>query len=165
MKSAKFGFSYLSIMANRKPKPYVRDDRSPQPLNETVSKYMRSNKSKNTKPEMLFRKALWEAGIRGYRLHWKKAPGKPDIAFPGKKIAIFLNGCFWHRCPKCHLGLPKHNSEFWEAKFSRNVERDKEKVGALQNDGWDVIVIWECEIKNDLHSQIQELTQLLIHHS
>jgi DNA mismatch endonuclease Vsr len=73
---------------------YVRDNRSPIPLNETVSKYMRSNKSKNTKPEILFRKALWKAGIRGYRLHWKKAPGKPDIAFPSKKIAIFLTDVF-----------------------------------------------------------------------
>jgi len=148
-----------------KPQPYSRDDRSPQPLNETVSKYMRSNKSKNTKPEILLRKALWEAGIRGYRLHWKKALGKPDIAFPGKKIAIFLNGCFWHRCPKCQLGLPKHNSEFWKAKFARNVERDQEKVVALQNEGWTVIVVWECEMKNDLQTQIERLQQLIIHHS
>ena len=134
---------------------YVRDKRSPTPLNETVSKYMRSNKSKNTKPELLFRKALWENGIRGYRLHWKKAPGKPDIAFPGRKIAIFLNGCFWHRCPNCNLGLPKNNADFWKAKFDRNVERDAQKIAALENENWKVIVIWECELKKSLEKQIK----------
>lgn len=152
-------------MARRKPKPYSRDERSPKPLNETVSKYMRSNKSKNTKPEVLFRKALWKAGIRGYRLHWKKAPGKPDIAFPGKRIAIFLNGCFWHRCPKCQLGLPKHNSDFWQAKFARNVERDQEKVKALKNENWTVLVIWECELKEDISAQVEQVNQSLDHHS
>jgi len=143
-------------------KPYIRDNRSPKPLNETVSKYMRSNKSKNTKPEILFRKNLWQAGIRGYRLHWKKAPGKPDIAFPGKKIAIFLNGCFWHRCPKCQLGFPKNNREFWEKKFARNVERDKEKMNALKNENWEVLVIWECELKDDIQVQIEQVRKLLL---
>ena len=109
---------------------------------------MRSNKSKNTKPEVLFRKALWQAGIRGYRVHWKKAPGKPDIAFPSKKIAIFLNGCFWHRCPSCNLSLPKNNQDFWKKKFARNVERDREKVEALKSENWQVLVIWECELKD-----------------
>ncbi|MCB0754508.1 MAG: very short patch repair endonuclease [Flavobacteriales bacterium] len=140
---------------------YVRDNRSPIPLNETVSKYMRSNKSKNTKPEMLFRKALWQAGIRGYRLHWKKAPGKPDIAFPSKKIAIFLNGCFWHRCPNCNLSLPKNNQEFWQSKFERNIARDKEKIEALENENWEVLVIWECEMKEDLGQQIEKVRRLL----
>ena len=146
-------------------KPYIRDNRSPKPLNETVSKYMRSNKSKNTKPEILFRKVLWKAGIRGYRLHWKKVPGKPDIAFPGKKIAIFLNGCFWHRCPKCQLSLPKNNSDFWKTKFARNVERDKEKIDALKNENWEVLVIWECELKDDLQAQVERVRKLLRTHS
>jgi DNA mismatch endonuclease (patch repair protein) len=140
---------------------YVRDNRSPIPLNETVSKYMRSNKSKNTKPEILFRKALWKAGIRGYRLHWKKAPAKPDIAFPSKKIAIFLNGCFWHRCPICNLSLPKNNQEFWKSKFERNVARDKEKIEALENEKWQVLVIWECEMKKDFEQQIEKVRGLL----
>ncbi|MCB9185407.1 MAG: very short patch repair endonuclease [Flavobacteriales bacterium] len=144
-----------------KPKPYSRDERSPKPLNERVSKYMRSNKSKNTKPEILLRKALWNAGIRGYRLHWKKAPGKPDIAFPGKRIAIFLNGCFWHRCPKCNLSLPKNNRSFWEEKFSRNVERDQEKITALENENWTVITIWECELKEDIRTQVDRIRNLL----
>ncbi len=147
------------------PKPYLRDERSPLPLNETVSRYMRSNKSKDTKPEIVFRKALWKAGIRGYRLHWKKASGKPDIAFPGKKVAIFLNGCFWHRCPTCKLSMPKNNSDFWLAKFARNVDRDQEKIHALEQENWKVLVIWECEMKHDLSEQVERVNQLLIAHS
>lgn len=123
---------------------------------------MRANKGKNTKPEIRFRKALWEAGIRGYRLHWKKAPGKPDIAFPGKKMAIFLNGCFWHRCPKCALPMPKNNRDFWEAKFARNVERDQQKHEALTQENWKVLVIWECELKASLEVQVERVRQLLL---
>lgn len=125
---------------------------------------MRSNKSKDTKPELAMRKALWQAGIRGYRLHWKKAPGKPDIAFPGKKLAIFLNGCFWHRCPKCKLSMPKNNSDFWVLKFERNVERDQQKIDSLKKLNWKVIVIWECEMKHDLSEKVKRVKQLLIDH-
>mgnify|MGYP002635951584 CR=1 FL=1 len=133
-----------------KAKAYSRDKRSPIPANETVSKYMRSNKAKDTKPEIKLRKALWDAGTRGYRLHWKKAPGKPDIAFPGRKLAIFMNGCYWHRCPHCNLSLPKNNAAFWKTKFARNVERDKEKIQELHVAGWKTLIIWECELKKDL---------------
>jgi DNA mismatch endonuclease (patch repair protein) len=86
---------------------------------------MRSNKGKNTSPEISMRKALRDNGASGYRLHWK-VPGKPDIAYPGRKIAIFVNGCFWHRCPRCDLPLPKSNTGFWTGKFERNVARDVE---------------------------------------
>lgn len=126
---------------------------------------MRSNQGKNTKPEVLFRKALWNSGVRGYRLHWKKAPGKPDIAFPGKKIAIFLNGCFWHRCPKCNLSLPKNNQDFWKNKFARNVERDQEKIASLKSQNWGVLVIWECELKQNMDEQINRVLQFLNEHS
>ena len=73
------------------PKKYSRDKRSPKPLNESTSKVMSANKAKNTKPELLLRKALWKKGHKGYRLNWKKVPGRPDIAFPGKKLAIFVD--------------------------------------------------------------------------
>ena len=66
------------------------------------------------------RKTLREIGLSGYRLHWKKAAGRPDIAYPGRKIAIFVHGCFWHRCPYCDLPLPKSHPEFWSEKFKRN---------------------------------------------
>jgi DNA mismatch endonuclease (patch repair protein) len=151
-----------SNMENAKePSSYARDPRSPMPLNEGVTRYMRSNRSKDTRPELLLRKALWKRGIRGYRLHWKKAPGKPDIAFPGRKLAVFMNGCFWHRCPHCQLGMPKHNAEFWQQKFARNVERDREKQMALESSGWKVLVIWECELKADVEKALQKVEALL----
>lgn len=113
-----------------------------------IKKSMKGNKRANTKPELLVRQRLRAAGLTGYRLEWK-VPGKPDIAFPGRKIAIFVNGCFWHRCPKCNPSQPKRNVEFWEAKFRRNVERDRAAVTALTQMGWTPITIWECELKKD----------------
>ena len=114
-----------------------------------IKKSMQGNKRANTKPEMLVRQRLREAGLTGYRLQWKKAPGRPDIAFPGRKIAIFVNGCFWHRCPHCHPSTPKRNVEFWETKFRRNVERDARARAELDEMGWTHITIWECELKRD----------------
>lgn len=142
-------------------KKYCRDSRSPIPGNEQISKIMSANKATNTKPELLLRKTLWHSGIRGYRLHWKKAPGRPDIAFPKKKIAIFVNGCYWHKCPTCNLPLPKSNVEFWISKFNRNVERDKLKTQGLEEIGWVVLTIWECEIKKDLDHQVDKIRELL----
>lgn len=110
---------------------------------------MQGNKRADTKPEMLVRQELRRAGLTGYRLQWKKAPGRPDIAFPGRKVAIFVNGCFWHRCPRCHPSTPKRNTEFWVAKFKRNVARDARAIAELKELGWTPIVIWECELKRD----------------
>ena len=108
---------------------------------------MQGNKRANTKPELLVRQRLREAGLTGYRLQWKKAPGRPDIAFPGRKIAIFVNGCFWHRCPHCNPSMPKRNTDFWIAKFKRNAERDQAAIAELEKLGWTAITIWECELK------------------
>lgn len=110
---------------------------------------VQGNKRQNTKPELLVRQRLRAAGLTGYRLQWKKAPGRPDIAFPGRKIAIFVNGCFWHRCPHCNPSTPKRNTEFWEAKFRRNVVRDARAITELKELGWTPITIWECELKRD----------------
>ena len=136
------------------PKKYSRDKRSPKPLNESISKVMSANKAKNTKPELLLRKALWEKGHKGYRLNWKKVPGRPDIAFPRRKLAIFVNGCYWHRCPKCDLPLPKTNTKFWKEKFDKNVKRDKKKNDELLSLDWKVTVIWECEIHSNLSKYV-----------
>ena len=122
-------------------KVYSRDKRSPKPKSESVSRVMSANKAKNSKPEVLLRKALWQEGIKGYRIHNKRLIGRPDISFPKKKIAIFVNGCSWHRCPYCNYTLPKHNTEFWENKFGKNVERDKKKSNELENLGWKVITV------------------------
>lgn len=107
---------------------------------------MKSNKRSDTKPELLVRKRLRDAGLGGYRLQWK-APGRPDIAWPGKKVALFVNGCFWHRCPHCNLPMPKSNVEYWVVKFETNVERDQRKIRQLEEAGWKVHVIWECQLK------------------
>lgn len=141
---------------------YIRDGRAPIPENESTSKVMSSIKGKNTKPEVMLRKYLWNNGIRGYRLHWKKVPGRPDIAFPGKRLAIFVNGCFWHRCPICSPALPKSNTEFWRDKFDKNVQRDEVKNNELKKLGWKVMTIWECQIKSNMNGQLHRIRQELI---
>jgi DNA mismatch endonuclease (patch repair protein) len=118
---------------------------------------MSSNKAKNTKPELKLRKALFSDGVRGYRLNWKKVPGRPDIAFPGRKISIFINGCYWHRCPHCELPLPKTNTEFWKEKFDKNIKRDKKKEKELLDLGWTVLVFWECKIKTNIKDCINKI--------
>lgn len=106
--------------------------------------------SKDTKPEMIVRKLLCESGIRGYRLHWKKVPGNPDICFPGRKIAIFIHGCFWHRHGNCKdATMPKSNTDFWQNKFEANVKRDERVGGELKALGWKVVTIWECQVKKE----------------
>lgn len=117
---------------------------------EATRHVMQANKGKNTSPELKVRAALRAAGLTGYRLHWKKAPGRPDVCFPGRKVAIFVNGCFWHRCPRCELPLPKSNVRFWEEKFERNVARDARDNALLVAEGWTVVVVWECRLKGDL---------------
>jgi DNA mismatch endonuclease (patch repair protein) len=139
---------------------YIRDGCAPIPEKEMTSRIMNAIKDKNTKPELLLRKALWHYGIKGYRLHWKKAPGKPDISFPRKKIAIFLNGCFWHRGPLCKPKIPKTHLNFREVKFQKNIERDMTKIKLLLDLNWETLVIWECEINNDLTKCIQRVINM-----
>lgn len=112
-----------------------------------VHNAMVGNKRANTKPELLMRRRLREAGLVGYRLQWK-VPGRPDIAWPGKKVALFVHGCFWHRHKGCkHATMPKSHVEYWLVKFDRNVERDERSVAELISRGWKVHVVWECELK------------------
>jgi DNA mismatch endonuclease (patch repair protein) len=114
---------------------------------EATRHVMQANKGTDTKPELLVRRYLRAAGLTGYRLHWKKAAGRPDVCFPGRHIAIFVNGCFWHRCPHCDLPLPKSNVEFWQDKFAHNQARDARDQETLVLDGWTVVVVWECMLK------------------
>lgn len=144
-------------MVKRTSTEYLRDGRAPIPISPITSKVMSSNKGKGTEPELLMRRALFAVGVKGYRLNWKKVPGRPDIAFPGKKKAIFINGCFWHRCTKCAPNFPKTNIEFWTTKFDRNRSRDQKKIEELQQLGWEVLVIWECEIKDDLDGLVENV--------
>lgn len=105
-------------------------------------------RSKNTRPEMVVRRLVFKAGFR-YRLHRKGLPGKPDIVFPGRRKVIFVHGCFWHRHDSCVLArLPKSRVEFWEKKLASNQERDERNIQALEQLGWSVLVVWECELKD-----------------
>lgn len=104
-------------------------------------------RSKNTKPEELVRKYLFSKGYR-YRKNDSRLPGKPDIVLPKYKTVIFVNGCFWHGHEGCRYFVwPKNNADFWKAKISGNIQRDSQCHHRLTEQGWKVIVIWECELK------------------
>ena len=139
---------------------YMRDGRAPIPKSEAISRVMSANRGKNTLPELKLRKALGTEGLRGHRLHPKKVPSRPDIVYTKKKIAIFVNGCFWHRCPFCKLPLPKTNRVFWRNKFQKNIVRDKKNVSLLKKDGWRVVVIWECQLKNNIENPTKKIKRL-----
>jgi DNA mismatch endonuclease (patch repair protein) len=114
---------------------------------------------KNTQPEIKLRKLLWSDGVRGYRIHYN-LPGKPDIVFTKKKIAIFIDGCFWHKCPIC-FQEPETRKEFWMGKIQSNIDRDKKVDEQLKNDGWTVIRIWEHVIKKEPEKAIKKIIALL----
>ena len=106
-------------------------------------------KGKDTKPEEIVRKYLFSMGLR-YRKNVADLPGKPDIVFPKYKACVFVNGCFWHKHEGCkYFVWPKSNVEFWKEKITRNAERDEKNRLLLQDAGWHVIVVWECELKKD----------------
>lgn len=114
---------------------------------ERRSANMSRIRNKDTKPEMIVRRIVHGLGYR-YRLHRKDLPGKPDLVFGPRKKVIFVHGCFWHgheRAGCLDARRPKSNTDYWNPKLTRNKERDAERIGALQADGWDVLVIWECE--------------------
>lgn len=116
--------------------------------------------SKNTKPEEIVRKFLFSHGFH-YRKNDKRYPGHPDIVLPKYKTVIFVNGCFWHMHDCKEFVLPKSNLDYWLPKLERNKQRDKENVEKLQSLGWNVIVVWECELKdkNFLHTLIEKINR------
>jgi DNA mismatch endonuclease, patch repair protein len=110
------------------------------------SERMSRIRSQNTKPEIALRKSLHGLGFR-FRIQARHLPGKPDIVLPRYRTVVFVHGCFWHRHSTCKIATtPKSNTDFWEAKFARNVERDSLTRRALEAAGWKVIVAWECEL-------------------
>lgn len=120
---------------------------------EVRSYNMSRIRSKNTKPEEIVRKHLFSKGFR-YRKNVKKLPGSPDIVLPKYKTVIFVNGCFWHmhdNCTKFHW--PKTNEDYWRPKLLGNKERDKDNYKLLAENGWNVIVVWECELNNKFQEE------------
>lgn len=140
---------------------YIRDGRAPIPDKESTSRVMSSNRGKGTSPEVLIKGELRKRGISGFLSNPKSLPGRPDIYFPKKKLVIFVNGCFWHRCPYCQPSFPKSHSTFWRNKFDRNRERDKKKRNELRTLGRKVIIIWECQLKKNISRQIMRISRAL----
>ena len=123
---------------------------------KTRSYNMSRIKGKNTKPEEIVRKYLFSQGFR-YRKNDKRLPGKPDIVLPKYKTVVFVNGCFWHKHEGCkYFVWPKTNVEFWKQKIDSNIVRDKKQYEELQNDGWYIIIVWECELKKKQKSETLE---------
>ena len=117
---------------------------------EVRSYNMSQIRSTNTKPEELVRKYLFAKGFR-YRKNDKRYPGKPDIVLPKYRTVIFVNGCFWHKHDGCHYFVwPKSNIKFWHEKITRNVNRDNDNYQKLKEMGWNVLIVWECELKKDI---------------
>ncbi len=119
------------------------DTLSPEERSERMSRV----RSKDTKPEMRVRRLVHSLGYR-YRLHSGKLPGRPDLVFPGRRKVIFMHGCYWHRhegCARCRL--PKSRLDFWAPKLERNRLRDLENQSKLEELGWDVLMVWECEVE------------------
>lgn len=116
---------------------------------EVRSYNMSRIRSANSKPEEIVRKYLFSKGLR-FRKNVKKLPGKPDVVFPKYKTVVFVNGCFWHGHQGCrYFVMPKSNTEYWHEKINRNIERDMSVYKQLSELGWNIIIVWECDLKKD----------------
>jgi DNA mismatch endonuclease (patch repair protein) len=130
----------------------------PTPFRSSLMKKVRQ---RHTKPEMMVRSAVHALGYR-FRLHRRDLPGSPDLVLPKHRVVVFVHGCFWHRHAECrHASTPKTNVEFWLDKFRRNVARDARKEGELQQLGWRVLVIWECETRDPV-PLIHRISEFLV---
>ncbi len=127
----------------------------PAPLNAAVSAQMSRMPRRSTGPEMAVRRELHRRGLR-FRVNFTALPGRPDLVFTRARIAVFVDGCFWHRCPD-HATMPRNNREWWSAKLERNVARDGEKDAALQALGWVPLHVWEHEGPGDACDRIERL--------
>lgn len=115
---------------------------------EGSSSRLAAVRSRDTAPELIVRRMLHGMGLR-FRLHRRELPGSPDVVLARHRTVVFVHGCYWHRHSDCPFTQePGRNSEFWRAKFARNIERDRENQGELRRLGWRVVVVWECETRN-----------------
>lgn len=128
---------------------------------EQRKKNMQNIRGKDTKIEVKVRSELFKRGFR-FRKNDSRYPGKPDIVLPKYKTVIFVNGCYWHRHPGCkYATIPKTNIEFWNKKFQANIKNDAKNKAALEDAGWNVITLWECELQKDLAGAINRVEEML----
>lgn len=122
------------------PRPIFADVPEPR------RRIMAAIRGRNTKPEIAVRRMLHAMGYR-YRLHWRALPGCPDVAFPSRRKAVFVHGCFWHQHLGCKAGkAPQTRQDYWAPKLARNMQRDRQNMEALTSSGWAVTIVWECEL-------------------
>jgi DNA mismatch endonuclease (patch repair protein) len=127
------------------------------------STMMAGIRGRNTRPEMAVRRAVHRLGYR-YRLHGRDLPGTPDLIFPRLRKCLFVHGCFWHRHAGCRLAYePKSNGEFWHRKFRANVARDERTTTELKEHGWEVVTVWECEVRKT--ADLSELLERRLAHA
>jgi len=120
---------------------------------EERSRVMATVKSADTTPERKVRSIVHRLGYR-FRLHRRDLPGNPDIVLPRHRKVIFVNGCFWHQHPRCSAAdRPASNTEYWNKKLNRNIQRDRKNLRALRKAGWHPLVIWECQLKNEVRTE------------
>ena len=129
---------------------------------ERRSEIMSHIKSKDTSIELMVRRYLFALGYR-YRVNYKALPGKPDIVFTKKKIAIFIHGCYWHGhdCGSRYAHSSKSNKAYWGSKIQRTQQRDQEHTSKLEADGWKVIVLWECQIKQNFGQEMDRIIEII----
>jgi len=120
---------------------------------------MRSIRSRGTRPEVLIRLALVRDGLRGWQMHVAELPGKPDIIFSKKRIAVFIDGCFWHGCKNCYRG-PKSNKRYWNSKLRSNKARDTRNTKALLSQGWRILRFWEHQVRDELDDCVKRIRKL-----
>lgn len=120
---------------------------------------MSAVRSSDTAPELQLRRALYAAGLRGWRCHYDRVPGKPDLAWPGMRVAIFVDGAFWHGHPSRHK--PGRSGEYWDRKIARNVQRDRENDEALRRADWIVLRVWDFEVARELPSVVRRIGETL----
>lgn len=126
---------------------------------EKRSQIMASVRVEDTTPEMAVRRALWAVGVR-YRTNVGDLPGTPDIAHKGAKVAVLIDGCFWHGCPECYEA-PDSNTEFWKEKLNDNRQRRREVLAQLENMQFTVLQFWECEVQNKLNRVVQQIASTI----
>jgi len=115
--------------------------------------------SRNTKPELAVRRELWRLGVR-YRIHDARVPGRPDLVHGPSRIAVFIDGCFWHGCRK-HYAAPRNNAAYWRAKVSYNRNRRRNVLRALRQRGWSPMRFWECEIEGGVAKVAAQIAQTI----